>query len=129
LRRLGEVGEEGPGSCRVWNRDRGHGVFEDVDAPREFRVPRDDRVEKVVDRTLHAVARSLPGDDEAILAEKKVEKSPVPGGEGRAVVGGENFGREDRVVLGEGVHALDLDAVPRAPDPGVEEAGFLDHTH
>ncbi len=121
----GEVGQEAASS--VGDRHGAHAVAHHVHLARQRRVLGHDLVEEVVDGALDAVACSLAHEDHVIGLEQGVDEVRVLLTDGPAIVRSFHLGSEHRVVLGEGVHALDLGHHLGGAGEGVELDGLLEY--
>src|SRR5262249_49655923 len=122
----GEVG--GETTLAVGDGDRRHAVGDEVDLARERRIMSRDLAEQVIDRALHAMARGLAGDHDGVRGEQGLHEAGVALREGRAVEARQDLGPEYRVVLGERVTALDLDARLRGARERMKQPGLMHDT-
>ena len=88
--------------------DGGGAILEDIDLFRQPRVVDADIVEQILDGPGDAVTLGLTGDDHRIVGFQQMHEFTAFGREGPAVRRQLDFRAEDRIVLGEGLIALDM---------------------
>ena len=126
LRRLGEVRKERARVRRIGHGDRGHRVFEDVDTLASLRSRRRIASRRSSIELFTQWLEACPAMISRSSPSRRSSRAPFRLASDDAVVGEKDLGREDRVVLGERVHALDFDAVARATRVRMEQTRFLD---
>ena len=121
-----EVGDEA--TRAVGHGDGGSAIGDDVALRGQALVARADLVEEVVDRRLDAVRAGLADEDDGVARQQLVEEvGALLGQVPLAVPARQDFRVEHRIVLGQRVVALDLDAVFGRARVGVEQPRLVHH--
>ena len=131
--RVGEARERGVGRVREVDRarhdDGRRTVLEQVELRGEAALDNGRVTQEVVDRPRDAVTLRLAGDEHGVVGEQPLDQPAVPASQRVAEMVLEHLRTECRIVLGEGVSALDLELGRVAASDSVEEDRLLDRAH